>query len=180
MTTFLIILGIIILLGLSNFVMYKILKASTALRLLAIVGLILLLLGIYSLPYITISGTAILIILALILITGFIIFLLSKFITPEVVKILIVLSVVILLFSIFLVSFTTFKSDNENKKMIVRKASVGKFFEGKNINRFNSGSSMKELDSITAQINKGYNFTKNRDMSPNDLSLLNKRNKIGG
>ena len=162
-----------------NFVMYKFFKASGVLRFLIIAGLILLLLGIYSLPYIVISGTAILILLGLILLASFIIFLLSKFITPAVVKVLIVLSVVVLLFSIFLVSFTTFKADNENKKMIVKRTTNEKFFRPIKEIGFNSGYSMKELDSITAQINKGYNFTKNKDISPSDLQVINMRDRAG-
>ncbi len=177
MTTFLTVIGILLLLFLIDFVMYKFFKASGILRFLNLAGLILILLGVYSLPYIAISGTAILITLGIILIASFLIFLLAKFITPGVVKTLIVLSVVLLLFSIFLVSFSTFKSDNENKKLIVKKTTTNKLF---NLNKkpdFNTAHTIKELDSITANENKNFTFAK--DISPSDLPAINRRNRIG-
>jgi len=177
MTTFLIILGILLLFVLINFVMYRFFKASGALRFLIIAGLILLLLGVYSLPYIAISGTAILVTLGIILLASFIIFLLSKFITPRVVNVLVVLSVVILLISIFLVSFTTFKTDNEIDKQIARTKSSDKLFVQINDLGFNPGYSMNELDSITAQENKS--FVYGQDISPGDLVVINKPRRVG-
>ena len=177
MSTFLIILGILLLLALIDFVMHKFFKATGVLRFLIIAGLILLLLGVYSLPYIAISGPAILITLGIILLASFILFLLSKFITPEVVKVLVILSVVILLFSIFLVSFTTFKADKENNKQIVRTKSTDKLFVQTNDLGFNPGYSMKQLDSITAQQNKSFVYGK--DVSPGNFVVINKRRRTG-
>lgn len=177
MSIFLIILGILLLLFLIDFVMYKFFKASGVLRFLTITGLILLLLGVYSLPYIAISGTVILITLGIILLASFILFLLSKFITPGVVKALVVLSVVVLLLSIFLVSFTTFKTDKENNRQIVRTNSTDKLFVSVNDLGFNPGYSMKELDSLTAQANKSFVYGK--DISPSDLVITKKSRRIG-
>ena len=177
MTTFLIILGIILLLVLINFVMYKFFKASGVLRFLITTGLILLILGVYSLPYIAISLTAILITLGIILLGSFILFLLSKFITPGVVQVLIVFSVVLLLISIFLVSFTTYKTDKEIDKQIVITKSTDKFFLRAINLGFNPQYSMKELDSITAQENKSFVYGK--DISPGDLVIINKPRRVG-
>lgn len=177
MTTFLIILGIILLLVLINFVMYKFFKASGVLRFLIITGLILLILGVYSLPYIAISGTTILIMLGVILIASFIVFLFSKFITPGVVQTLIILSVILLLISIFLVSFTTYKTDKEMGKQIVRTKNTDKLFVQTTDLGFNHGYSMKELDSLTAHQNRSFVYGK--DISPGDLVIYNRQRPIG-
>ncbi len=175
MTTFILIVGIILVLGLLNFVMNKFFKASGILRLLILVGLTLILLGVYSLPYITISWSAILLLLAIILLFSFIIFFLSKFFTPSVVKVLVTLSVVFLLVCIFLVSYTTFNTDKENEKIVVKKTTKDKLFRPTEQLGFNSGRSMKELDSITAQANKSFTYAK--DISPSDLPFINKRKR---
>jgi len=177
MSTLLIIFGILLLLFLVDFVMYKFFKASGVFRFLIIAGLILLFLGVYLLPYVAISGTAVLITFGIFLLVSLILILLSKFITPGVVQGLIVLSVVILLLSIFLVSFTTFKTDKENNKQIVRTKSTDKLFVSVNDLGFNSGYSMKELDSLTAQANKSFVYGK--DTSPGDLVVSKKSRRIG-
>jgi len=179
MNIFFTILGILITLFLINFVLFKFFKLTGIVRFLIIMGIIILILGIYSIPYLVLSWSTVLIILALILLASFIIFLLSKFITPGVVKFFIVLSVVLLLFSIFLVTYNTITTDKENKTIAIKETTKDNFFNTKESLGFTPGKSMNELDSLSANSNKNYTFIVNKDLSPGDLESIHRRNRVG-
>ena len=178
MNIFFTILGILILLFLINFVFFKFFRLSGIVRFLIITGILLLILGVYSIPYLDINWTTVLIVLGIILIATFILYLLSRFITPGVVKSLIVLSVVLLLFSIFLVTLNTIKTDKENKDIVTKDINTNAVFNPNEQLGFNTKVSMKELDSLSANVNKNYNLVYNKDITPNDLEEINRRNKI--
>lgn len=178
MNIFFTILGILILLFLINFVLFKFFRLTGIVRFLIITGILLLILGVYSIPYLYINWTTVLIVLGIILLASFILYLLSRFITPGVVKFLIVLSVVLLLFSIFLVTFNTIKIDKENKDIVAKDINTNAVFNPKEQLGFNAEVSMKELDSLSANVNKNYNLVYNKDITPKDLEEINRRNKI--
>jgi len=178
MNIFFTILGILILLFLINFVFFKFFRLTGIVRFLIITGILLLILGVYSIPYLDINWTTVLIVLGIILIATFILYLLSRFITPGVVQSLIVLSVVLLLFSIFLVTLNTIKTDKENKDIVTKDINTNAVFNPNEQLGFNAEVSMKELDSLSANVNKNYNLVYNKDITPNDLEEINRRNKI--
>lgn len=179
MSLFFTILGILILLYLINYVMYRFFKFAGIVRFLVIAGLILLFLGIYSIPYLAISWSTILVVLCFLLLLSFLIFVLSKFITPGFVKALIVLSVVLLLLSIFLVTFNTIKTDKENKQLAIKETTNDNIFNPNEQLGFNPGKSINELDSLTANANKSYTFAVNKNITPNDLVAINRRKRVG-
>jgi len=178
MNIFFTILGILILLFLINFVFFKFFRLTGIVRFLIITGILLLILGVYSIPYLDINWTTVLIVLGIILIATFILYLLSRFITPGVVQSLIVLSVVLLLFSIFLVTLNTIKTDKENKDIVTKDINTNAVFNPNEQLGFNTKVSMKELDSLSANVNKNYNLVYNKDITPNDLEEINRRIKI--
>jgi len=158
--------------------MYKLFKLTGIVRLLVITGLILLILGVYSIPYLVLSWSTVLIIFALILLASFIIFLLSRSITQGVVKFFVVLSVILLLFSIFLVTYNTFTTDKENKSLAIKETTKDNFFNSKETYGFNPGKSMNELDSLSANSNKYYTFVVNKDISPGDLESIHRKDRV--
>jgi len=178
MNIFFTILSILILLFLINFVLFKFIRLTGIVRFLIITGILLLILGVYSIPYLDINWTTVLIVLGIILIATFILYLLSRFITPGVVQSLIVLSVVLLLFSIFLVTLNTIKTDKENKDIVATDINTNAVFNPNEQLGFNAEVSMKELDSLSANVNKNYNLVYNKDITPKDLEEINRRNKI--